>query len=75
MDCVLWIGLTDLFQFDHWMWEPSHEPATYFNWAEGEPNHLPRERFVRLLSKQEDRKWNDLQENGAKYNVFALCQK
>ncbi len=70
-----WIGLTDFFLLDRWMWEPSHQPATYFNWAKGEPNHKPGEHFAHILSKELDRKWNDLPENGGPYNVWALCQK
>jgi hypothetical protein len=70
-----WIGLTDIFQVNTWMWEPSSQPATYFKWAKGEPNGAPDERFVHLVEKARERKWNDLQESGEPYQVYALCQK
>jgi len=46
---IFWIGLTDLFQEGTWMWEPSHELATYFNWMKGQPdNQNGIEHFVHL---------------------------
>ena len=70
-----WIGLNSLNKAHTWMWEPCHQPATYFNWGAGEPNGYPVERFVHLLDVRRQRKWNDLRENGGVYPSYALCQK
>jgi hypothetical protein len=70
-----WIGMNNLNKAQTWMLEPSHQPATYFNWNEGEPNGYPTERFVHILEKANERKWNDLGETGADFPIHALCQK
>ena len=58
-----------------WRWVPSLQPASYFNWDEGEPNGWPIERFGQILEKSRQRKWNDERDSGGDYPSHALCQK
>ena len=70
---LYWIGLTDLFEEGTWVWEPSHEHAKYFNWAENEPTGF-YENFAHLLNASMARKWNDCSNDICYDGVYALCQ-
>ncbi len=73
---IFWIGLTDLFQEGTWMWEPSHELATYFNWMKGQPdNQNGIEHFVHLHNATYNYQWNDCPNETCKNIMLALCQK
>ena len=54
-----------------WVWEPDHQPATYFNWRKGEPNG-GSEHFAHILDGA--RLWNDLDGSNTLYPTYALCQ-
>jgi hypothetical protein len=56
-----WIGLTDLFQEGSWMWEPSHVPLNFSNWAHAQPdNWQSRQHYGILETAQMGRKWDDV---------------
>ncbi len=67
--------MTDLFQEGTWVWEPSHEIATFFNWETA--LHNPSgifENFAHLLNATWERKWNDCSNDVCYNGVYALCQ-
>jgi hypothetical protein len=73
---LFWIGMTDLFQEGTWMWEPSHELASYFNWNKGQPdNNNGTEHFAHLYNAASSYKWNDCKNDNCKNSMMALCQK
>jgi hypothetical protein len=52
--------MTDVFQEGAWMWGPSHEVATYFNWRTNEPtNSGGLEHFAHLYNSTWNYQWND----------------
>jgi len=73
---LYWIGMTDLFQEGTWMWEPSHELATYFNWDPREPSGKFKENFAHLLNASREYKWNDCSNDKCygEGELYALCQ-
>ncbi len=56
------------------MWEPSHESATFSNWAGTEPNGGMRENFAHLNNNASSRTWNDCPNEKCYNPVNALCQ-
>lgn len=50
-----WIGLNDIGNEGNYVWADS-APATWFNWADGQPNNSGEQDCTRILP---DGKWND----------------
>jgi hypothetical protein len=70
-----WIRLTDLFQEGSWMWEPSHVPLNFTNWALAQPdNWQSRQHYGALVTAQMGRTWDDVFIDADNYIIFALCQ-
>lgn len=57
---LLWIGLTDQFVEDKFVWI-SGEPVVFNGWAPGEPNSLPAEDFTAIYypGHSTQNQWND----------------
>ena len=66
-----WIGLTDVFSEGDYVWVPSGNKPTYFNWYGQEPTGGGYENFGLIYL---ERKWGDYHNNGS-LHVFALCEK
>jgi hypothetical protein len=67
-----WIGLTDLFHEDRWIWAATDSGPSYTNWYGGEPNNQNgTEHFAQLHPKRTNRTWND---NSNRKLIWALCQ-
>ena len=76
-----WIGLEDFADDGTYVWSETHEIASYFNWAEGQPSRADGEdccwKAVPRLSGEGSPGWHDAGCSETDYHgeIHALCQQ
>ena len=71
VSATAWIGAHDQVTEGSWTWRPNNIPATYTNWAPGEPNAFEADEEDCTVMKCWNGEWNDI---GCSTAFAFICQ-
>ncbi|KAF4518096.1 hypothetical protein B566_EDAN007797 [Ephemera danica] len=71
-ELVYWTAGNNLANNDVWVWEPTGMAITYFDWHQGEPNHMTGEHCINLDWANGYLAWNNENSNKA---VNVICEQ